>query len=135
MTCLSTTNYKDHISNAKGAIESLNSLLKPNPSEGVDLLEIVAVATVASLLTDVVISIERISEAIDELASLAHFKSTVQSNMTTEVTTLLPLLREGTLKRFFSRDKLLHNIRVHESSTCSPKEKGASSIAVIVQSV
>ncbi|MED6125697.1 hypothetical protein PIB30_071099 [Stylosanthes scabra] len=144
MNCLSKTNYKAHIGNAKGAIESLNSFLKSNLSEINNLLEIVAIATMASLLMDVVISIERISVQVDELASLAHFKShddvQDQPNTTTKATRTrpLPLLREGFMKRFFPCHKMQHHHsnRIHESSECSPKQNTSSStIEVIVQSV
>lgn len=118
MTCFSVTT-KAHIANDKSAIESLNSILKSNTGEGVDLLEMVPVIAVASLLTDVVICIERISEAVDELASLAHFKSNMPPTMATKVTKPLPLHREGTMQPIMSRDELLYNVRVHESS---PKE-------------
>ncbi|CAL0321822.1 unnamed protein product [Lupinus luteus] len=103
MSWFSTTT-KAHIANAKGAIKSLNSILKENPREGIDILEIVAIVAVASLLTDVIISIERISEAVDGLASLAHFKMT-----TINVTQPLPLQREGTIQPIMFQDELLYN--------------------------
>ncbi|RYR43123.1 hypothetical protein Ahy_A08g039550 [Arachis hypogaea] len=141
MKCLSKTNYKAHIANAKEAIESLSTMLKSNLSGGgveVNLLEVVAIAAMASLLMDVVISIERISEQVDELASLAHFKShnNVHQDETKATRTRpLPLLREGIMKRFFPRDKMPHhhNNRIHESSICSPKQNRSSTIEVIVQ--
>ncbi|QHN95261.1 Aluminum-activated malate transporter [Arachis hypogaea] len=142
MKCLSKTNYKAHIANAKEAIESLSTMLKSNLSGGVvevNLLEVVAIAAMASLLMDVVISIERISEQVDELASLAHFKShnnNVHEDQTKATRTRpLPLLREGIMKRFFPRDKMPHhhNNRIHESSICSPKQNRSSTIEVIVQ--
>ncbi|KAK7324835.1 hypothetical protein VNO77_28709 [Canavalia gladiata] len=62
-----------HVENAKNASESLKSVLRGNPWEGADHLEIIPAATVASLLIDVVICVENICEAVDELASLAKF--------------------------------------------------------------
>ncbi|XVF47000.1 hypothetical protein PTKIN_Ptkin03bG0074000 [Pterospermum kingtungense] len=64
-----------HIAKARNAANSLKSLLKSGLSEDIDLLEILAVASVASLLLDVLSCTEKISESIHELASLAHFKS------------------------------------------------------------
>lgn len=63
-----------HVSNAKSAVESLKSLLRTNPWEGADNhFEIIPAATVASLLIDIVICVEKICEGVDELASLANF--------------------------------------------------------------
>lgn len=62
-----------HVANAKNAAESLKSVLRTNPWEGVDYLEIVTAAVVASLLIDAVICVEKICEAVEELASLANF--------------------------------------------------------------
>ncbi|KAK7371198.1 hypothetical protein VNO78_36766 [Psophocarpus tetragonolobus] len=62
-----------HVANAKAAAESLKSVLRSNPWEGADHLEIIAAATVASLLIDIVVLVENICEAVDELATLANF--------------------------------------------------------------
>ncbi|PNX55305.1 aluminum-activated malate transporter 2-like protein, partial [Trifolium pratense] len=64
---------KSHVLNAKNAAESLKSILRTNPWEGADHLEIIPASTVASLLIDIVICVEQICEAVDELASLANF--------------------------------------------------------------
>ncbi|XVF19630.1 hypothetical protein REPUB_Repub11eG0127100 [Reevesia pubescens] len=64
-----------HIAISKNAANSLKSMLKTGLCKDVDLLEIVAVATVASSLLDVLSCTEKIYESIHELASLAHFKS------------------------------------------------------------
>ncbi|KAF5744916.1 Aluminum-activated malate transporter 2 [Tripterygium wilfordii] len=63
-----------HIQESKSASKDLASLLK---SDSADLLTAIpaAAATVASLLLDVVECSEKISESVDELASLAHFKA------------------------------------------------------------
>ncbi|XP_015873122.1 aluminum-activated malate transporter 2 isoform X2 [Ziziphus jujuba] len=69
-----------HIAKSRLAAKSLKSLLKlktglmleDNTS---DLLNLVPAATVASLLVDVVCCTEKIDKAIEELASLAKFKS------------------------------------------------------------
>ncbi|XWS28511.1 hypothetical protein CRYUN_Cryun25bG0075900 [Craigia yunnanensis] len=64
-----------HIAKSKDAANSLKSSLKTGLYKDIDLLDIVPVATVASLLLDVLSCTEKISESIHELASLAHFKS------------------------------------------------------------
>ncbi|KAK2424305.1 aluminum activated malate transporter family protein [Trifolium repens] len=64
---------KSHVLNAKNAAESLKSILRTNPWEGADHLEIIPASTVASLLIDIVVCVEHICEAVDELASLANF--------------------------------------------------------------
>jgi hypothetical protein len=64
---------KSHVLNAKNAAESLKSILRTNPWEGADHLEIIPASTVASLLIDIVVCVDQICEAVDELASLANF--------------------------------------------------------------
>ncbi|XAR60187.1 hypothetical protein NMG60_11033449 [Bertholletia excelsa] len=72
-----------HVANSKAAAESLQSVLKAGFWRDSNLLEIVPVITVASLLRDVVICTEKLSESVHELASLAHFKTSenLQSNL------------------------------------------------------
>ncbi|KAL3530320.1 hypothetical protein ACH5RR_009642 [Cinchona calisaya] len=64
-----------HIVIAKTAADNLKILLKTNPWQQTDLLEIIPVATVASLLIEVVSCTAKIAESVQELASLANFKS------------------------------------------------------------
>ncbi|MBA0578822.1 aluminum-activated malate transporter 2 isoform X1 [Gossypium raimondii] len=59
---------------SKNAADNLKSLLRTGLCQGIDIVEILEVATVASLLLDVLACTEKISESIHELASLAHFK-------------------------------------------------------------
>ncbi|PSR86446.1 Aluminum-activated malate transporter like [Actinidia chinensis var. chinensis] len=73
MTKPSTANC--HIANSKIAAKSLKSMLKTGLWQDTDLLEIVPAATVASLLIDIVSSTEEIAESVNELASLANFRS------------------------------------------------------------
>ncbi|XP_028764279.1 aluminum-activated malate transporter 8-like [Neltuma alba] len=100
MTCLTSTTAKARVAKAKRSIELIHSLLRSEPYwEGVELTEIVAAAAVTSLLSDVIICIESIIEAVDELSSLAHFKRTVHSPPVTATNSKLqPLAREGILK-------------------------------------
>ncbi|OIW04040.1 hypothetical protein TanjilG_24151 [Lupinus angustifolius] len=66
--------HNSHVANAKNAIQTIKSILRTNPWEGVDYDEIIQVSTLASLLIDVVNCIQNICEAVDELASLAKFQ-------------------------------------------------------------
>jgi hypothetical protein len=49
---------KSHVLNAKNAAESLKSILRTNPWEGADHLEIIPASTVASLLIDIVVCVD-----------------------------------------------------------------------------
>lgn len=64
-----------HIEKAKSAAKNLNTLFKSGLWEDCDLLTVVPVATVASLLIDVVNCTEKIAESTYELASAAKFES------------------------------------------------------------
>ncbi|KAK7335603.1 hypothetical protein VNO80_27539 [Phaseolus coccineus] len=90
-----------HVANAKNAAESLKSLLRTNPWEGADHLEIIPAATVASLLIDLIFCVEKICEAVDELANLANFVSS-------------ELLHRGTVQPISYNDGSVHVISVAE---------------------
>ncbi|KAF2322267.1 hypothetical protein GH714_009878 [Hevea brasiliensis] len=64
-----------HIGNSKAAAENLKILFKTGLWKEADLLEIAPATTVACLLLEVVLCTERIVDAVQELASLAGFKS------------------------------------------------------------
>ena len=64
-----------HIIKSKDAANNLKSLLRSGFCKEIDLLEVIPTVTVASLLADVVSCTEKIAESINELASLAHFRS------------------------------------------------------------
>ncbi|KAL7174604.1 hypothetical protein ACSBR2_033779 [Camellia fascicularis] len=64
-----------HIKNSKNASKSFQSLLELDLWEDLNLLEVIPVATVASLLSDIVVCTEKIAESVHELATLAHFES------------------------------------------------------------
>ncbi|XP_016510477.1 aluminum-activated malate transporter 2-like [Nicotiana tabacum] len=74
-TMTSPLSANKHVSNAKTAAKNLKSLLISGFSEDINLLEVIPVAAVASILTDIVICVEEIAESVNELASLAHFSS------------------------------------------------------------
>lgn len=65
-----------YLASSKVAAKSLRSLLKSGSWDNIDLLEVIPSVTVASILLDVVNCTEKIAESVNELDSLAHFKST-----------------------------------------------------------
>lgn len=69
-----SSSSKTHIENAKTAIDDLKNTLKSGYLESSDLLGIIPDATVCCILIDIVKSVEKMSEAIDELSRLASFK-------------------------------------------------------------
>ncbi|KAG5578083.1 hypothetical protein H5410_058217 [Solanum commersonii] len=71
----------EHITNAKNSAKKLNSLLKSriNNWEEINLLQVIPLATISSILTDIVICVEEIGQGVNELASLANFKTTKSS--------------------------------------------------------
>lgn len=72
----SSSSAISHITFSRTASEGLKSLLKTvDLLEDADLLDITPAAAVASQLIGVVKCVEKIVEAVQELASLAHFKS------------------------------------------------------------
>ncbi|XP_022141905.1 aluminum-activated malate transporter 2-like [Momordica charantia] len=69
-----------HVEKSKAAAKNLKVALKIGPcNDGIDLLEIVPAATVASLLIDSISCIEKIAESVGELASMAQFKKCVEA--------------------------------------------------------
>ncbi|XP_022753737.1 aluminum-activated malate transporter 7-like, partial [Durio zibethinus] len=65
-----------HIENSKSAVKNLNSLVRSGLlDDEMDLLEVVRVATVASLLIDVITYTEEIAGSVLKLASMASFEA------------------------------------------------------------
>ncbi|KAK8601775.1 hypothetical protein V6N13_058546 [Hibiscus sabdariffa] len=65
-----------HIEHSKSAVKNLNSLLKSGLwDDEPNLLEVVPVATVASLLIDVVSCTANIAESVHELATMLNFET------------------------------------------------------------
>ncbi|XP_065875921.1 aluminum-activated malate transporter 7-like [Euphorbia lathyris] len=64
---------REHIENAKTIAENVKSALKINEWEGASLVDIVQVGTVCLVLLEIIQSIEKIEEAINELANMADF--------------------------------------------------------------
>lgn len=57
-----------HVMSAKAAADELKSILKSALPDEFDILEIVPMATIASLLVDIVGHIEEMHRAVDKLA-------------------------------------------------------------------
>ncbi|KAF5447417.1 hypothetical protein F2P56_032971 [Juglans regia] len=66
---------KPHIAKSESAAKGFKSLLQAGLWEEIDFFEVLPAATVASLLVDVVSSMEKIAESINELATLARYES------------------------------------------------------------
>ncbi|XVE59649.1 hypothetical protein DITRI_Ditri05aG0063000 [Diplodiscus trichospermus] len=64
-----------HIGSSKTAAEELKTLLKTSLWEERDVLEITPAASVASLLLEIIECIDKIAEAVYELAEVASFRS------------------------------------------------------------
>lgn len=110
-----------HIENSKSSAKKLNSLLKSGLWEDTDLLAVIPVATVASLLIDVVNCTERIAESVYELASAAKFKS-VDATVSPDKSEL------GQRENAKPKDVVAHVvITVSDESTPGASENGNSS--------
>lgn len=65
-----------HLEKSRAAARALKSLLKTTSwKDATDLLTVVHAATVTSLLIDVIDCTDKIAESVNELASLARFKT------------------------------------------------------------
>lgn len=73
-TMILPSSANPHITNMKIASGNLKSFLKSDFCEDTNLLQIMPVAAIASLLIEIVICVENIADAVNELASLANFK-------------------------------------------------------------
>ncbi|KAG6595153.1 Aluminum-activated malate transporter 8, partial [Cucurbita argyrosperma subsp. argyrosperma] len=93
-----SSSSKTHIENATAAIDELKNTLKTGYMESSDLLGIIPDATVCCILIDIVKSVEKILEAIEELGVLASFKS-VEPTVSPEKST--QLLHRGIVNPLF----------------------------------
>ncbi|XP_021730405.1 aluminum-activated malate transporter 2-like [Chenopodium quinoa] len=71
-----STSVNAHIVSSKAAVKSFKTFLKSGSSynQNAELLQIIPIATLASLLIDIVDCTEKIAESTYDLAILAHFK-------------------------------------------------------------
>ncbi|CAK9320213.1 unnamed protein product [Citrullus colocynthis] len=111
-----SSSSKTHIENAKTAIDDLKNTLKSGYLESSDLLGIIPDATVCCILIDIVKSVEKISEAIDDLSRLASFKS-VEAKVSPEKSS--QLLHRGIVNPL-AIDELDHSKSVE--ATVSPEK-------------
>ncbi|KAJ9184576.1 hypothetical protein P3X46_004288 [Hevea brasiliensis] len=95
-----------HVENSKTAINELKfAVNKASSLEKAELLAIVPAATVASTLIEIVKCVEKLSEAVHELANLAHFKP-VEATATQEKPQLS--LHRGTVNPVLDGDNTDH---------------------------
>ncbi|KAG6580748.1 Aluminum-activated malate transporter 8, partial [Cucurbita argyrosperma subsp. sororia] len=85
-----------HLNAAKSAMNDLKDSLKLGTAQTTNLLEIIPDATVASILIEIVKSVEDLSEAVVELSLKAHFKS-IEATVSPEKP---QLLHKGTINPF-----------------------------------
>ena len=120
MTDPSTAN--PHVENYKVAMKDLKFALKAASLENTDFLAIVPAATVASILVEIVKSVEKISEAVHELSQLAHFNKTVEPTVSPEKPQ--QLLHRGIIQPVSDADGNDNVvITIHEISTDSPENE------------
>ncbi|XWS59383.1 hypothetical protein CRYUN_Cryun08bG0117100 [Craigia yunnanensis] len=120
MTDPSTAN--PHMENSKAAMKDLKFALKAASLENADFLAIVPAATVASILVEIVKSVEKISEAVHELSQLAHFNKTVEPTVSPEKSQ--QLLHRGIIQPVsYADDNDNVVIRIDEISTDSPENE------------
>ncbi|XVF55856.1 hypothetical protein PTKIN_Ptkin06aG0070300 [Pterospermum kingtungense] len=113
-----------HVENSKAALKDLKFALKAASLENADFLAIVPAATVASILIEIVKSVDKISEAVHELSQLAHFNKTMEPTVSPEKPQ--HLLHKGVIQPVSDADgKDNAVITIHEISTDSPENDKA----------
>ncbi|CAL5194323.1 unnamed protein product [Lathyrus oleraceus] len=116
-TMIHPSSAKSHIENSKSAIEELKLVLEVISLEDVELLAIIPVATVAAILEEITISVDKIYESVSELSHLAHFK-TLETNVSPEKP---PLLHRGIIKPVEDIDNAPHvEIAIQDLCTDAP---------------
>ncbi|XP_011046418.1 PREDICTED: aluminum-activated malate transporter 8 [Populus euphratica] len=118
MTFPSSANV--HVENSKTAVKDLKISLKAVSLEhDQELLAILPDATVASILVEIVVCVEKISESVHELSNLAHFKS-VEPTVSPEKP---QLLHRGAINPVLEGDSDHVVITIHETSTDSQENE------------
>lgn len=79
---------KPHLENCETAIKDLKTALETASLQDMELLAVVSEVTVASILVQINMTVEKIYEAVYELSILAHFKK-VESKVSPEKPHLL----------------------------------------------
>lgn len=118
------TSAVPHIEKSEAAAKTFKTLLKSGVwGGGTDYLEVIKVATVASLLIDVTNCTQNISESVHELASIANFKSV--NPFVSPKKSHLSQVKSTVTNSSLSHDCPQVSITVRESSPSS-KESGDS---------
>lgn len=119
MTDPSTANF--HVENSKTAINDLKIALKDTSVETpADLQAILPIASVASTIIEITRCVEKISESVHELSSLAHFQS---FEPTVSPEKPHGLLHRGSIKPVLGSGGEHVVITVHPTSTHSLENK------------
>ncbi|GAB4824611.1 hypothetical protein Ancab_007484 [Ancistrocladus abbreviatus] len=124
---------KSHIEASKLAAKDLNSTPGMSFWKDNELSEVMPVATVASLLVDVVASAEKIAESVHELATLANFKSPEDAKVAPNEKP--KLTKQGTLMPRWPSKGADHVVAIEGlSSPCFPKCKDPPPLTMVQQS-
>ncbi|KAK9290454.1 hypothetical protein L1049_008624 [Liquidambar formosana] len=117
-----------HVENSKKAINDLKIALKATTLERADLLAITQATTVALILIEIVMCMEKIAESVHELSRLAGFKG-VEPTATPEKP--ISLLHRGSVKPVLDGDSAHVVITVHGESMDSLEKTNATSMGKI----
>lgn len=63
-----------HLASSKAAVKNLRSMLRSGLKDVIELQEVISIATVSSLLIDIVDCIEKLAEAVHDVSVMARFK-------------------------------------------------------------
>lgn len=96
------TSSNQQVEDSKSAVQDLKTAMESVSLKSLDLLSIVPAATVASILVEIVNCVEEISESVNELSQLAHFKK-VDPTVSPEKP---HLLHRGTVNPVFDGDNV-----------------------------
>lgn len=109
-----------HLENSKTAVNDLKIALKTVYLEETDLLAIIPAATIASILIEIVTSVEKIVESVHELSRLAHFKNVEPSVLQEKP----HLLHKGSVTPVLDGDVGLVTVTLQEIITRDDSFKG-----------
>ncbi|KMT12607.1 hypothetical protein BVRB_5g098460 [Beta vulgaris subsp. vulgaris] len=84
-----------HVENSKQAAKELEDILKTMLYGPENIIALVPDATVASILVNITNCVEKIAEAVHELAKLAHFKEEVEATVSPETSKPTAKLHRG----------------------------------------
>lgn len=123
MKRISTLTAKDHVKEVKSEAEELKSLLgsKGLESEGFSLLDLLQVATIASMLIEIATCTEEIAEAVHQLGSLVNLKPVVESSVAPE---------EAIVKRVMKIEE-----RTDEKASSKDSREGDGHVVVVINEV